>query len=477
MSAANALNAFMTTRQFRQGEEDRAMALEDRQRAIGLENTRGKINALLMQPGEAANRTAGMDAGFTQGQSAPQPSRMDQARQMAVQSGSSELMQHVASMDAATREQSAALFREVGRLGTSMVSLTPEQRVIALDSEAPRLLQMGVPQEEIMRYREFFANPQTSDAVVTALTSRAVEAQSVFDAYAPQMQAENEVLSRFQNGQQVQGAVNPNATANRAVAQFGADTNRMNANTNRMNADTARMEADGQGGPEWVTLAADDPRRAGFNDQEVIQYNTRTGQIARRSTGEFGPTDIRQFRTQATAIASLRGALDDYEYRLGGEVGANGERSGGVGARVIYNPRNPDVAGLEASRTGLFMQLKELFNLGVLTGPDMAIMESAVGDPTGRGAIGQSTEGLLEQLRVVRDYLNRAENQIPAQFRAAPGGPAQSSANEPSIDAIRQREGGNARAQAVQITTGEEYSQLAPGTRYIDPNGVERVKQ
>jgi hypothetical protein len=481
MSAANALNAFMTTRQFRQGEEDRAMALEDRQRAIGLENTRGKINALMMQPGDGTNRATGMDAGFTQGQSAPQPSRMDQARQMAVQSGSSELMgqfqQQLASMDAATREQNAAMFGLVGQVANSLRGVPVTQRGTALMAMAPQLQAAGVPDQEIQNYAQILSDPQSSDAVLEALSSRVLEAQSVFDAYAPQMQAENEVLSRFQNGQQVQGAVNPNARANRALESRGLDISQQNADTSRMNADTSRMEAEGQGGAEWVTLAPDDPRRAGFNDQEVIQYNTRTGQIARRSTGEFGPTDIRQFRTQATALASVRGALDEYENRLGGEVGENGERSGGVGARIIYNPRNPDIAGLEASRTAVFMQLKELFNLGVLTGPDMDIMESAIGDPTGRGAIGQSTEGLLEQLRVVRDYINRAENQIPAQFRAAPGGPARSSANEPSIDATRQREGGNARAQAVQITTGEEYSQLAPGTRYIDPNGVERVKQ
>ena len=132
MSAANALNAFMTTRQFRQGEEDRAMALEDRQRAIGLENTRGKINALMMQPGDGTNRPAGMDAGFAQGQSAPQPSRMDQARQMAVQSGSSELMgqfqQQVAQMSAADRDAAAARLEMFGRRVGDIARLPYQQR-------------------------------------------------------------------------------------------------------------------------------------------------------------------------------------------------------------------------------------------------------------------------------------------------------------------------------------------------------------
>jgi len=301
MSAANALNAFMTTRQFRQGEEDRAMALEDRQRAIGLENTRGKINALMMQPGEGGAPATGMDTGFAQGQTVQQPSRMEQARQMAVQSGSADVMQQfqqqLSSMDAASREQSAALFREVGRLGTSMVSLTPEQRVIALDSEAPRLLQMGVPQEEIVRYRELFANPQTSDAVVTALTSRAVEAQSVFDAYAPQMQGENEVLSRFQNGQQVQGAVNPNAPVNQA--------------TERMNAETARMRAAQPRGP-LVNVNTGNPQLDPFQSQlaeaegEVFASFFEAGTQAQRNLAQINRLDHLMSNTETGGMAAVQ---------------------------------------------------------------------------------------------------------------------------------------------------------------------------
>ena len=255
MSAANALNAFMTTRQFRQGEEDRALALEDRQRAIGLENTRGKINALMMQPGEGTNRATGMDAGFTQGQSAPQPSRMGQARQMAVQSGSSELMgqfqQQLASMDAATREQNAAMFGLVGQVANSLRGVPVTQRGTALMAMAPQLQAAGVPDQEIQNYAQILSDPQSSDAVLEALSSRVLEAQSVFDAYAPQMQAENEVLSRFEGGQQVQGAVNPNARANRALESRGLDISQQNADTSRMNADTSRMEAEGQTGPDY----------------------------------------------------------------------------------------------------------------------------------------------------------------------------------------------------------------------------------
>jgi hypothetical protein len=301
MSAANALNAFMTTRQFRQGEEDRAMALEDRQRAIGLENTRGKINALMMQPGEGANRATGMDAGFTQGQSAPQPSRMDQARQMAVQSGSSELMgqfqQQLASMDAATREQNAAMFGLVGQVANSLRGVPVTQRGTALMAMAPQLQAAGVPDQEIQNYAQILSDPQSSDAVLEALSSRVLEAQSVFDAYAPQMQGENEVLSRFQNGQQVQGAVNPNAPVNQA--------------TERMNAETARMRAAQPRGP-LVNVNTGNPQLDPFQSQlaeaegEVFASFFEAGTQAQRNLAQINRLDHLMSNTETGGMAAVQ---------------------------------------------------------------------------------------------------------------------------------------------------------------------------
>jgi hypothetical protein len=458
MSAANALNAFMTTRQYRQGEEDRAMALEDRQRAIGLENTRGKINALMMQPGEGANRATGMDAGFTQDQSAPQPSRMDQARQMAVQSGSSELMgqfqQQLASMDAATREQNAAMFGLVGQVANSLRGVPVTQRGTALMAMAPQLQAAGVPDQEIQNYAQILSDPQSSDAVLEALSSRVLEAQSVFDAYAPQMQAENEVLSRFQNGQQVQGAVNPNATANRAIEQFGADTNRMNANTNRMNADTARMEADGQGGPEWVTLAPGDPRRAGFDDGDVVQFNERTGQIARRSQDQ----QARQFNQQQVSSASYANrmvAANEAVQRVASE---------GFQGNQVTRGDIPVVGGLlRGSEERRYDQAVDDFITALLREESGAAIGQNEFDTAYRTYFPTTGDdpATIEQKsalreRAIQNMVAGSQGAFETMFGAAPSSSAQ---------------------QAVQITTGEEYSQLAPGTRYIDPNGVERVKQ
>ena len=411
MSAANALNAFMTTRQFRQGEEDRALALEDRQRAIGLENTRGKINALMMQPGEGANRATGMDAGFTQGQSAPQPSRMDQARQMAVQSGSSELMgqfqQQLASMDAATREQNAAMFGLVGQVANSLRGVPVTQRGTALMAMAPQLQAAGVPDQEIQNYAQILSDPQSSDAVLEALSSRVLEAQSVFDAYAPQMQAENEVLSRFQNGQQVQGAVNPNASANRAIEQQNANARGLSAEASMLGSQARYQQAQ--------TEAAGAP--------------------GERRNGQF--TQERQLRQEFTGITS---DYRDIQQSLGTiETMANrGDAQGDLALVVAFTKlldpgsvaREGEVSLTQSSASTVQQASNWLNQLQ----RGNTILPQEV-----RAAFLSASQELAGQYRQSFDARRAEYSAIAQEYglnadRVTIGGPSQSSANEPSID-------------------------------------------
>ncbi len=294
MPANNVINAFMAGRQFRQDQDDR-------QRAIGLENTRGKVNALLMQPDQPG---AGFDAGGASGE-ARGPSNLERARQMVMGSGDAELMgqfrQQVAAMDEQQRARQQQLFGLVGQVANSLRGVETSQRGQALMSMAPQLRAAGAPDEEIMRYAQLLSDPQSSDAIIEALSSRVLEAQSVFDAYAPQMQGESEVLSRFQGGRQVQGPVNPNAPINQGIDRYQAETGRMNANTAR-----GRLDLDSQQSnqPDWVTLPPGDPRRAGFDDSDVVQYNVRTGQVARRSQD-------RVFNATESQAAGFAGRMND----------------------------------------------------------------------------------------------------------------------------------------------------------------------
>jgi hypothetical protein len=369
---------------------------------------------------------------------------------MAVQSGSSELMgqfqQQLASMDAATREQNAAMFGLVGQVANSLRGVPVTQRGTALMAMAPQLQAAGVPDQEIQNYAQILSDPQSSDAVLEALSSRVLEAQSVFDAYAPQMQAENEVLSRFQNGQQVQGAVNPNATANRAIEQQNADTARINANRPRgalVNVNTGEPQLD--------------PFQSRMAEQEASNF---------ASFLEQAPTAQRNL----ARIDRLSQLLSEVN------TGPGASMQAAMGRIGIPTEGLSEIQAAEALISAMIPDQRPPGS-GVMSDADLELFRRSL------PSLMNTRDGnqlIVETIRGVNEYDVRLGQIAQA---AAAGQVSREDARrmvsqlQNPIDAIRQREGGNDRAQAVQITTGEEYSQLAPGTRYIDPNGVERIKQ
>ena len=376
------INAFLAGQEYRNQLNQQQQQAQAMQEQRGMQNTAAKVQGALMQGDQ------------------------DLARSIAAGSGSADIMgafrDQMAAMDTQERTRQQEIFGAVGNLANSLRGVPVEQRSIALRSEAPRLMQMGVPAEEIQRYDQLLSDPASSDAVLAALSSRVTDAQAVFDAYAPQMQAENEVLAAYQGGRLTQGPINPNAPANRAIDQQRADASATQAQAAMMGAQTSaareRREAmQPQTSPNYRAVGG-----------TLYDVSDPSGPQVVIAAPEFSATEARQYRQQAQQMDTIEGALSDYRGRLED-----------VGTNIIYNPRNPDIAALEAARTGLLMQVKELFNLGVLTGPDMDIIEGAIGDPTGRGAIGNSRDSLLAQLSVVEDYLNRTRSQIPAEFRGA----------------------------------------------------------
>ena len=398
MPAANALNAFMASQGYRQDQEDR-------QRAIGLENTRGKVNALMMQPGQG-----GMGGS----------PNVEQARQIATGSGNADIMgefrQQLGAMDEQTRARSAALFDTVGQVANSLRGVEVGQRGQALMSMAPQLQAAGAPPQEIQRYAQLLSDPNSSDAVIEALSSRVLEAQSVFDAYAPQMQAENELLSRFQGGQQTQGPINPNATANRALEGRGLNIQQQQADTARMNADTNRMEAEGQSGPDYGEI------------NEL--YDSAEGAL-----GDFRDIEDAYARVQASIsqpsaagdlalIFNFMKMLDPGSTVREGEF-ATAQNAAGVPdrARAAYN--------------------------NIVNGQRMTPEQRS--DFSGRAAqLYQAQRGLAEQ-RLSRFQEQADERQFPreqaiprfADFGARPASaPQQQSSTEPSIDDLIRQYGG-----------------------------------
>jgi hypothetical protein len=247
----NVINSFMAGRQVRNDQQDRDLAAEDRQRAEHLRNAQRRINMLMAPNGGALGGDQGGNPvaqpqpnAMQSPTSAPQgqmpaapmaqgaPGQPMSNRAQAEQIGrrNPELMAQFGQMDQAARDRSAAAMTAISRVVNSLRGVPVEQRAGALRAAAPQLFAVGATPEQLSEYEAILSDPTRSDAAIESISSGVLDAQDTFAAFAPQMQGENEVLSRFQGGQPTQGPVNPNAPINQGLDQFEAETARIKAN-------------------------------------------------------------------------------------------------------------------------------------------------------------------------------------------------------------------------------------------------------
>lgn len=152
---------------------------------------------------------------------------------------------------------------------------------------------------------------------------------------------------------------------------------------------------------------------------------------------EYTVKQANDYVAQAKTLDALEGALDQYSGLVDQYGSVTGDRNlnpldfGNFGGKRI------DAAELEAAHTNVLIQMKELFNLGVLNGPDLSIIERSIPPPTGLPSLGSTKESMKAKLGVAQDYITRGRNQIPEEFverarpNGGPGGARPTSAGSP----------------------------------------------
>lgn len=138
-------------------------------------------------------------------------------------------------------------------------------------------------------------------------------------------------------------------------------------------------------------------------DHGFVQVHPQTGQT--RPLGIQGKT---KDGDTAKVMTNVKDALDDFETVL---IEKGSVVSDGV-----------DKAVLQTAYENVQLQMKELFNLGVLAGPDLELMRRVLNDPTsagGRmrawGSGDRQKEKVMAQIQQVRGILARyANNAAPA---------------------------------------------------------------
>lgn len=113
-----------------------------------------------------------------------------------------------------------------------------------------------------------------------------------------------------------------------------------------------------------------------FNEQTGLVVNTRTGTVSAPTDAQGNPVDVSQFRKpsegenkQIIGVQNTRNAIGEFRSELN-----NFSR--------LDSLKPKDRARIETKYRNMLMQAKEAYNLGVLNGPDLAILEQIIYNPT-----------------------------------------------------------------------------------------------
>lgn len=375
----NAINGFLAAQQMRMQQNAFAERQQDRQRAQGQENSFMKAQQAL----------AGGDR--------------DAARSLAAGSGVdgyAAIQQQIAGLDERERQARRERLQSSAGVAMGMLEIPAEQRPAWVQQNAQTIAQFGLDPQQVAGLD---LSDQSLQAFVTSV--RNADRELFGESTAPVTLAENESRINPTTGRQTIGEA---GIAARGLERQANAIQQQNADTAAAREARQSREAANGGSPVF--------RSVGNTLYDVSDVNNPVPVI---EGPEFSASEARQFRNQGETLAAVSGALEEYRAQLEA-----------TGANVLYNPRDPAQRQLESSRMALLLQTKELFNLGVLNGPDLELMERMIGDPQGAGAIGQSTASLMAQLEIIDGYIGRARNQLPAEFRAAASTPGSSAPDE-----------------------------------------------
>lgn len=226
--------------------------------------------------------------------------------------------------------------------------------------------------------------------------------------------------------------------------------------TDRVRIGGAPPKAEG-GGETWRDMTPAELKALGYPDGTVGQRSS-TGKVqtdrSAKVQSEYTPTQQNKFIQQAQTLDSIDGALKTYTSLI--------DQYGPTMWTTGKDGDNPAAKKLDAARTAIMIQAKELFNLGVLNGPDLTIIGSAVPGVTGFDALGKSKESVKAQLSILQDYINRGRNQIPQPFldKARPNAMPNAAPNG-IASGVAPSGGGGILAALAQAKAGAQPRQAA----------------
>ena len=116
--------------------------------------------------------------------------------------------------------------------------------------------------------------------------------------------------------------------------------------------------------------------------------------------------------------------FNETDMQLAGLAGSLKEFKDEVGKKLItgakFLPSGQDTARMQAKYTSLLMGVKDLYTLGALAGPDMAIIESQLTNPASWSGAFTSQKGFEAQIKVIEDMLKRTSTNLENTYGRTP---------------------------------------------------------
>jgi hypothetical protein len=181
-------------------------------------------------------------------------------------------------------------------------------------------------------------------------------------------------------------------------------------------------------------VAAPMPRQAGESQKMYDQRMAKAREaadLAARDLATPKTGDLSAFSAKEQKLKDFEGYLTDYKNELAKNLTVFPTKIPLIPSQGIEIPLpvGPDTARMQAKYNSLLMGVKDAYQLGALTGPDMSIVEAQITNPASMSGMLYSKDAFNEQVKVLEGLLSRAKTNLETSYgrkmAPQPAAPAQ----------------------------------------------------
>ncbi len=137
---------------------------------------------------------------------------------------------------------------------------------------------------------------------------------------------------------------------------------------------------------------------------------------AKRNADQASAPPGAAFMEKAQKLKDFEGYLNEYKDELKKDLTVFPTEIPLVMGAKVPLPVGSDTARMKAKYNALLMGVKDAYQLGALTGPDMSIVESQITNPASISGIFTSRDAMNEQVKVLDGMLSRAKQNLESSY-------------------------------------------------------------